>query len=262
MAPFAPFFAEVLYRNLRNDNEKLPESVHLALYPKAGPAPIDFSDDLLQTQMDLARRIVNLGRSLRNEAAIKVRQPLANLLVVSKNEKRTNLIKSMDKLIIEELNVKNIKFVSDESELVSKKAEPNFKTLGPKVGKKMQKVAEKIRQLSEKDIDELEEKEYITLSIDGQSFSIHLDDVTISTENRSGLVAESDSDLTVALQVTDRIHIYAETVSEKLRRAIEAETNYIQSETLGEALQIGKVKGDFIKDWTIGDDVVRIGITK
>ncbi|MBD3383669.1 isoleucine--tRNA ligase [candidate division KSB1 bacterium] len=292
MAPFAPFFAEVLYRNLRKGNEKLPESVHLALYPKTGPAPIDFFDDLLQTQMDLARRIVNLGRSLRNEAAIKVRQPLANLLIVSKNEKRTNLIKSMDKLVMEELNVKNIKFVSEESELVSKNAQPNFKTLGPKVGEKMQKVAEKIRQLSEKDIDELEEKEYIAISIDDQSFSIHLDDVTISPENRSGLVAESESDLTVALetdiseellfegfarefvnrvqnmrkeaglQVTDRIHIYAETASEKLRRAIEAKQNYIQSETLGEALQIGKVKGDFIKDWTIGDDVVRIGITK
>lgn len=292
MAPFAPFFAETLYRNLRNEELELPQSVHLAMYPRQGQVPLDYSDKPLQDQMNMARRIVNLGRSLRNEAAIKVRQPLQSLVVVSKHEKRTNLIESMSRLVREELNVKEIKFVADKGELLTKTAKPNFKTLGPKAGKNMQQVAEKIRNFSEKDIDELVEKDYITLSMDGDSIQITADDINIITENRPGLVAGSDSDLTVALEtdiseallfeglarevvnrvqnmrkeagfeVTDRIQVTANPGSEQLCRAIESEKNYIQSETLSKAFQIGKVSGDFIKDWKIGNEVVKIGITK
>lgn len=291
LAPFVPFISDELYRNLTVGRTDQPESVHLCLYPQAGQKPVEYSDELLETRMDLVRRIVFLGRSLRNEAGIKVRQPLANIVIVAQSDRRKQLVHGMENLITEELNVKGIKFVSDEKQLLRKKAEPIFKNIGPKFGKSVNQAAEIIRSFTEEEIDHLLENGGRLLVIDGHEAKIVPEDLNILHENRPGLVTETDGDLTVALEteitedllheglarefvnrvqnmrkeagfdVTDRIVIYTQ-ASPLLTKAIEKMADYIKNETLCEALEPGKVAGDFVKDWKIGDEIASIGISK
>ncbi len=291
MAPFAPFIAEELYRNLTNRNNGVPESVHLSRYPVVGETPVDYTDELLETRMDLVRRIVFLGRSLRNEAGIKVRQPLASIVIVAPTDKRKQLIQGMENLILDELNVKAIRFVEDEKELLIRKAEPIFKNLGPKFGKTVNKAAEAIRAFGEAEIDHLLRNSGKMLVIDGHEAKITVDDINLLTENRPGLVVGTEGDLTVAieteiteallyeglarefvnrvqnmrkdhgLEVTDRIAIFAQ-ASPRMSSAIDKLATYIKNETLCESLTLGKVEGDYQKNWKIGDEIVAVGIVK
>ena len=291
MAPIAPFISEEIYRNLIDGIDGQADSVHLCSYPKVGETPVDYTDDLLETRMDLVRRVVFLGRSLRNEAAIKVRQPLANIIILAQNDRRKDLIEDMKNLITEELNVKNIKYVSDESQLMCRKAEPIFKNLGPKFGKSVNQAAEAIRNFSEDEIDHILRNSGRLLAIDGHEAKIITEDFNIISENRAGLVAGQDNDLTVALEtnltedlvfeglarefvnrvqnmrkdagfeVTDRISITAQ-ASPKLTIAIEKLSDYIKNETLCQDFIIGKLNGSFKKDWKIGEEIVTIGIAK
>lgn len=291
MAPFAPFISEKIYGNLAADDNSNPESVHLSLYPKVGEAPVDYQDELLETRMDLVRRIVFIGRSLRNEAKIKVRQPLSNIVVVAKSDKRKHLIQGVEHLITEELNVKGIKFVSDEASLIVRRAEPLFKSLGPKFGKAVNKAAEAIRAFSDQDIQRLLDNGHERLVVDGQESRISPDDIKIVTENKPGLVVDTEGDLTVALetdisdellyeglarefvnrvqnmrkeagfQVTDRIEIWVQ-ASPIFYAAIEKMLAYIRNETLARAVKLGELDGSFKKDWKIGNEIASIGITK
>jgi isoleucyl-tRNA synthetase len=291
MAPFAPFLSEEIYRNLTDRNNAGAESVHLSQYPTAGKAPVDFSDEILETRMDLVRRVVFLGRSLRNEAGVKVRQPLAHLFIVAPGDRRKQLIQGMENLIVEELNVKSIQFIADEKELLSRKAEPIFKNLGPKFGKTVNKAAEAIRAFGEKEIEHLLRNSGKLLVIDGHEAKITIEDINLVAENRPGVVVDSEGDLTVGLdtkiseellfeglarefvnrvqnmrkdhglEVTDRIKIWAQ-ASPKLGNAIEQLSDYIKNETLSESITLGKVDGSYKKDWKIGDEIVAIGIEK
>jgi isoleucyl-tRNA synthetase len=291
MAPFAPFIAEELYKNLTAENKEKLESVHLDTFPKTGDFMLDYKDEHLEVQMDLVRRIVLVGRSLRNEAKLKVRQPLKSILVVAKNEKRKELLTGMETLVMEELNVKGLKFVADESELLRRKAEPIYKNLGPKFGKNVNQAAEAIRSFSEKELDRLIETGSERLVVDGHEAKIVPDDINIVTENRDGLVAGSDGDVTVALltqiteellheglarelvnrvqnmrkdagfEVTDRINIWLQT-SHEFEKAMEKQTNYICNETLAQVINKEKLCGEFQKEWKIGIENISIGISK
>ncbi len=286
MAPFAPFLSERIYRYLTDQI-----SVHLDRYPEAGEAPADYVDARLQTRMDLVRRIVFLGRSLRNEASIKVRQPLTALVVVAKSDKRKKLLEGMEALVKEELNVKDIRFVADERELLIRKTEPVFKHLGPKFGKSINQAADAIRSFSEEDIDALLTDGERRIAIEGHDIPIIAEDVQVVTDNKPGLVADTEGDLTVALEteitadllneglarefvnrvqnmrkdanlkVTDRIALYVQ-ASPHLSQAIEDQREYIQNETLCDTIHQGKIGGDVQKDWKIGDEIATIGISK
>lgn len=291
MAPMAPFMAEEIYRNLRDGDAAQPESVHLATYPQAGEAPMDFTDEQLEARMDLVRRIVFLGRSLRNEAGTKVRQPLAAITILSRDEKHRQWITGMSGLVLEELNVKALHFVEAQSELVVRHAEPLFKNLGPKFGKHVNRAAEAIRAFSEADIDGLMKAGSKQMVIEGHEAHITAADITIQTENKPGLVVASEGDLTVALettltealrceglarelvnrlqnmrkeadfQVTDRIDIWLQ-ASEPLQQAIASQADYIRNETLCETLHLGEMGGEVQKEFTIEDQHLRAGIAK
>ena len=291
MAPFAPFFAEELYRNLTAESDDFPKSVHLDSYPNTSEVLLGYRDELLETRMDLVRRIVFIGRSLRNETKIKVRQPLANIVIVAKNHKRKELLKGMENLIQEELNVKGIRFVEDELELVERRAEPIYKTLGPKFGKNVGQAAEAIRSFSDKEISHLLEKGSERLAVEGHEGKIFPEDIKILTENKQGLVVDADGDLTVALEtelteellhegfarelvnriqnmrkdagyeVTDRIEIWANG-SPQLSVAVVNLEAYICNETLAHKIHIDQLQGSFQKDWKIGDENISIGISK
>ncbi len=291
MAPFAPFVSEALFRDLTAGGEDVINSVHLQRFPQAGEAPLEYRDEMLETRMDLVRRVVFIGRSLRNDASIKVRQPLQTLFVVAKNEKRRNLIAGMETLIGEELNVKNIEFVEQEGALLRRKAEPVFRNLGPKFGKNVNAAANAIRELDEAQIDELLQTGTLNLEWDGSTATLAKDDVQIDTENREGVVTGAEGDLTVALetiitqdllyeglarefvnrtqnmrkdadlQVTDRISVWVE-ATDDMTKAIEQMKKYICNETLCEDLRLGQKGGDVQKSFTIGEQEVHIGLSK
>ncbi len=291
MAPIAPFLSEDIYCNLTKGQNDLPDSVHLCDYPASGSAPLEYLDELLEERMHLVRRIVESGRSVRNDTGLRVRQPLSAIVIAAPNERRKQLLKGMEHLVTEELNVKQIKFVSDEQELLSKKAEPVFKSLGPKFGKQANNVAQRIRQLDEAEVNRIINNGQSEISINGQTFTVTSDDIQVLTENKAGLAATSDSDLTIALEteisnellheglarefvnrvqkmrkeagfeVMDRINIYATTASE-MKTAIKRMENYIKKETLALSIHTDEVKGNFTKSWTIDGQTVDIGVAK
>ncbi len=291
MAPMAPFISEAIYKNLTDGCDGFSDSVHLRDYPKVGNAPLDYEDALLQERMDLVRRIVEQGRSIRNDAALRVRQPLSEIVIVAHNERRPELVKGMEHLITEELNVKAVKFVGDEGELLTKKADPVFKQLGPKFGKLVNQAAEAIRSFGEHEIKSILNNGGERLVVDGHEAIIEPDDITIKTENKAGLAASTEGDLTVALvteiteellneglarefvnrvqnmrkdagfEVTDRIYISVD-ASEQMDKAIKSQTDYIKNETLCVELTFGQSNGDSKKDFNIDEHTIAVGISK
>lgn len=291
MAPMAPFISEEIFQNLTANQQGHVDSVHLSSYPKVNEIPVDFYDESLETKMDLVRRIVFLGRSLRNEASIKVRQPLTSITILAHDEKHRQLIEGMAHLILEELNVKEIKYASSQQELVTQKAEPIFKSLGPKFGKNVTKAAETIRAFNDSDIAVLLEHKSKILVIEAHEVRITPEDIHIINENKEGMVVASENDLTVALDitlsealryegiarefvnrvqnmrkeagfdVTDRIQIFLQ-ASDKMRAAIDKQSDYIKNETLCESLNIAEKGGDFLKEWEIDEEAIWVGIAK
>ena len=292
IAPLAPFLSEAIYGNLNQDSSA-PESVHLCLYPRVDEAPLEYQDDLLEERMHLVRRIVELGRSIRNDVGVRVRQPLSTLYVVAENERRQLLLQGMEHLVLEELNVKNITFVDDESKLMTLKAEPVFKHLGPKFGKLVNQAAEAIRSFGENEIHNIQTQGGERLVIDGHESTIVAEDINIETENKAGVAANSEGDLTVALatdisdellneglarefvnrvqnmrkeagfEVTDRIRIYLDPkTDERIRKAVETMQQYINNETLCVEINTATENGTFHKEWNIDDLSVSVGISK
>ncbi|MDZ7346406.1 MAG: isoleucine--tRNA ligase [candidate division KSB1 bacterium] len=290
MAPFAPFLAEAIYRGLTTGRFDVPSSVHLCDYPQAGIQPLDFNDELLEERMTLVRRIVELGRSIRNDVGIRVRQPLSEIVIVARNERRPQLLKGMENLILEELNVKSIRYIGDERELYSRKVEPVFKKLGPKFGKLVNQAAEAIRAFSEEEIDHILNGGE-RLSIDGHEVLITTEDVTVKTESKPGLAAASEGDLTVGLkteittellheglarefvnriqnlrkeadlEVTDRIRLSV-AASGVMAEALKAMRSYVQNETLTVEMSFGQAVGDHCREWEIDGYKVAAGITR
>ena len=287
MAPIAPFISEAVYQNLTHE----PNSVHLCEYPQPGHGFLDYSDETLEERMNLVRRIVEAGRSVRNDTGIRVRQPLNAIVVVAPDSHRRELLAGMEPLITEELNVKRIRYVESEQEVLSRSAKPNFKALGPKFGKNVKKVAAFIEEMGEEEVNAVISKGREQVSLDGHEIYIEPDDIQVEVESRQGLAAHADNDLTVALEieltpellyeglarefinrvqkmrkeagfdVMDRIKIYAEP-SKDMEKAIEKKKNYIQQETLCDGIVLHKVKGDLEKSWTIDDHYVTIGVEK
>ncbi|RXK49661.1 isoleucine--tRNA ligase [Aquirufa rosea] len=187
MSPIAPFYGDWLYKNLSNK-----ESVHLTDFVDVNPTWINPD---LEASMDLAQRICSLVHSIRKVHKLKVRQPLAQVLVPVLQEQVRDQIRRVEDLIKSEVNVKQVNYLDDASGVLSKKVKPNFKALGPKFGKDMKVVAEAISSMTAENLQELEAKGVISL----EQFSIALGDVEILTEDMPGYLTASESGLTIAL---------------------------------------------------------------
>ncbi|MFM6949347.1 MAG: isoleucine--tRNA ligase [Aquirufa sp.] len=188
MSPIAPFYGEWLYKNLSNK-----ESVHLTDFVKVNEA---LKDTDLEQSMELAQRICSLVHSLRKIHKLKVRQPLAQVLVPVLQESVREQIRRVEDLIKSEVNVKEVNYLNDASGVLSKKVKPNFKALGPKFGKDMKQVADLISSMSEDELSEIESKNAIVL---GGNFAIDLTDIEILTEDMPGYLTASEGSLTIAL---------------------------------------------------------------
>jgi isoleucyl-tRNA synthetase len=286
-SPFAPFISEEIYSDLNsNTNKEKFESVHLANFPK----PM-YNNKELENKMDIAQRVVYLTRTMRAKNNLKVRQPLRKIMVVVENSRRQAL-EEMKDVILEEVNIKELVALKDDSDIVNKAAKPNFKSIGPKFGKNANKVAGKIKELNSDQISGLEQGEEVKTDINGEIISIKREDVEIISTEIKGWLVESEEGVTVAMdteldnslieeglarefvnrvqnmrkdsgfEVTDKIKINF-VGSDKFFNAINAFKDYVSNETLAKDLsRKDSVNGESSQDWEIGEYSCSIQITK
>ena len=289
MAPFAPFLAEEIFRNLATvTGRESVASVHLALLPEADPAIIDAA---LEERMERAERIVMLVRAMRMKANLKVRQPLRQIILPVPEGPERDDIRATQEIILDEINVKEITYVSDESGIVRKKAKPNFKSLGPKFGKSAQRVAERIKEMTAPEIAALEQNGGVVLIAGDQEWTVATADVEIIREDIQGWVVESEGGLTVALDtrlddaliaegcarefinrvqnmrkaagfdVTDHIVITYDAPA-PLRARLESQSAAIMRETLAEALTANRGDGEFSAVQDINGEEAHVAIAR
>lgn len=200
MAPIAPFYSDQLYRDLEAaTSDETPKSVHLAKYPVADESKINKQ---LETQMQLAQDVTSMVLSLRRKENIKVRQPLSSIMIPVVSDAQKHDIEAMSSLILNEVNVKDIKLVNNEAGVLVKRVKPNFKLLGPKFGKIMKQVAAVVATMSQSDIISFEKNGNFTFNINGENVTIDTADVEIISEDIPGWTVANFGNLTVALDIT------------------------------------------------------------
>ena len=199
MAPIAPFYADRLFLDLNAvTGRDQSESVHLAAYPVFDEQLID---EDLNTRMQLAQQISSMVLSLRKKVNIKVRQPLAAIIIPEADPARKAAIEAVRDLILSEVNVKELRFVDNAAGVLIKRIKPDFKKLGPKCGKQMKSVAEMLKNLEQDTIFAFEKTGCLDLSVDGQSIRVEASDVEFLSEDIPGWLVANDGRLTVALEV-------------------------------------------------------------
>ncbi len=198
MAPIAPFFADWLYGNLTK-GQNAAESVHLTYLAEADTTLIDKA---LEERMELAQRISSLTHSLRKKSVLKVRQPLQRILVPVLNEFTKEQVGKVEDLICAEVNVKHVEFLDDTSGVLVKSVKPNFKRLGQVYGPRLKAVGARIQTLSSDELSQLEKQGELAVEVDGETLTLHLDEVEIRTQDLPGWLVATDGPLTVALDVT------------------------------------------------------------
>lgn len=197
-SPIAPFFTDNLYRDLNSITGKEEfESVHLSNFPKSDKKLIDSG---LEERMQLAQQICSMVLSLRKRSNLKVRQPLQKIMIPILNASFKKQIEAVKNLILSEVNVKEIEFIT-ETKVLSKKVKPNFKTLGPKYSKLMKPIAEFITGFNQDDINKIELEGKVNTILANQEVEILISDVEIFTEDIPGWVVANEGIVTVALDV-------------------------------------------------------------
>ena len=192
IAPFAPFYADQLYRDLGGQKD----SVHLDFFPVADEALIDTN---LEARMEMAQKITSMVLALRRKVNIKVRQPLQCIMIPATDEQKKH-IEAVKQLIMSEVNVKELKFVDGQG-ILMKKVKCNFRTMGKKFGKLMKGVAAAMDALSQEQIAELEQQGTIGIQVEGQDLVVEAVDVDIISEDIPGWLVANEGALTVALEV-------------------------------------------------------------
>ncbi len=285
-SPFAPFISDELYRNLNNvTGLENYESVHLSNFPQAG-----YIDEELEQKMEIAQKVVYLTRSMRAKANLKVRQPLRKIMVAVNPELRKS-IEEMRDVILEEVNIKELEILEDDSGIVNKSAKPNFKVIGPKYGKLVKPLAEAIRNMTKEQIAELEQNGKVTLAVENQEIEVTTEEVEIQSTEIEGWMVETEGSVTVAidkelddeliaegyarefvnrvqnlrkdfgLDVIDRINVYYNS-DKKFVEYLSNFSDYIKSEILANELNIGKTDDGYTKEWEIGNFKVSVTIIK
>ena len=194
-APFIPFITEEIYRTLRT--KSMPESVHLCDYPEAETWR---RDPYLEKQMDATMKAVSLGRFLRTQRNLKVRQPLKRAILVSGDAEIRKMLEETEEIIAEELNVKNIAVRADEEELVTLSAKANFKTLGKQLGPQMKEAAALIQALPSSQIASVLRGEKVSITLkSGTVVELGKDDLNILREEKEGMPVATEEGVTIAL---------------------------------------------------------------
>lgn len=289
-SPIAPFFSEQLFRDLNQISKKIDiESVHLTNFPEVNTS---FIDQALEERMEMSQQISSMVLSLRKKANIRVRQPLAKIMIPVISDEMKNQLEKVEKLIMSEVNIKEIDYLSGNNNVLVKKIKPNFKTLGPRYGKLMKQIATAFSEMSQEQIKTYEQTNEMKIQIDGQNVDLTLADAEISTEDIPGWTVTTQDNLTVALdmtiteslanegiareivnrvqnlrkdsgfEVTDRITLKIEK-NEQINVAIETFSDYICSETLATINLVEKLSEDEATEHELTESVsVRLSVKK
>lgn len=290
MSPIAPFMGEWIYQRLNEVTGLDEESVHLSYYPTVEETAI-FKQ--LEHKMDMARLISSIVLRVRNQIDVNVRQPLGRIILPIKDEAERQAILSVKDIILEEVNVKEIHFVDDDSGIVHKSAKPNYPLLGKRLGPKMKAVAGKVNQLDTTAISAFEEEGFLDILLDdGETVRLAGEELDIIRTGLEGWQVETERGLSVAVDtelsrelviegltrefvnrvqnmrkeadfdVVDRISIGFEG-DETLKEAVVSMSEYIKEETLAEEIQLVQLEiSDFVKTWEIGDSKCTISVRR
>ncbi|KRP28336.1 MAG: isoleucine--tRNA ligase, partial [Cryomorphaceae bacterium BACL22 MAG-120619-bin32] len=218
-APIAPFFMDKLYQDLNSLTQKeTSESIHLANFPIFNESYVDKN---LERKMEMAQKISSLVLSLRAKEKIKVRQPLQKIMIPVDNLQQKEAILAVENLIKYEVNIKEIELLEDASDLLIKQIKPNFKTLGPKFGKDMALIANKVQNFSKEDINKIEKEGTISIEINGKNINLGLQDVEISSKDIAGWLVANEGSYTVALDINITEDLRKEGIARELVNRIQ-----------------------------------------
>ena len=288
-APFAPFFADRLFRDLNAvSGRHTDESVHLSTFPAADESLVDPE---LEETMDLAQRLSSMVLALRRKVNIKVRQPLQKILIPVLDPATARRIRAVKELVMGEVNVKEIELIEKTAGLITKRIKPNFKTLGPKYGKWMKQISALTAAFTQEQIAEIESSQEYVLDLGGERITVTPADFEITSEDMPGWLVASEGRLTVALDITLTDELRAEgvarelinriqnirkdsgfEVTDKIRIQVEdkpatlpatAYAGYIAAQTQAEeVLFTAEPAGAVVVDSDIDGEPVRIAVTK
>jgi len=199
-APIAPFYMDRLFMDLNDTTGRhKDESVHLALFPTYDESLIDKA---LEERMDIAQKISSMILGLRRKVSIKVRQPLARIMVPVPDKHFKAKFEAVKDLILAEVNVKEVEYIDDTASILVKKIKPNFKILGPRYGKLMKDISNAISVFTPQEIVAFENNGNHPVTINGQEIVLTTEDVEIISEDIPGWQVANDGKLTVALDIT------------------------------------------------------------
>ncbi len=278
-APIAPFYMEQLFGDLNAVTHRFPGSVHLTKFPEADEKLIDKE---LEERMQLAQQVSSMVLGLRRKVQLRVRQPLSKLIVPILNEGMAHRLNAVKNIILSEVNVKEIEYITDTTGVLVKKIKPNFKTLGPKYGKYMKQISARIGAMEQSDIFEFEKNGKYDLKIEDETLTLGLEDVEILSEDIPGWLVANEGRLTVALDinltkeleeegiarelinriqnlrkesnfdVTDKIRLFIGRHKE-INEAVEHFSAYIASQVLAEHIELTDEKSPEAKDIEIDE---------
>lgn len=219
MAPISPFYADKLFCDLIvvTEHEKVA-SVHLSDFPTYDASVVDKN---LEERMQIAQDISSAVLALRRKTNIKVRQPLTQIMIPVLNDQQGKDLDAVRELILNEVNVKELKHVDNAAGILVKKVKPDFKKLGPRYGKIMKQLAAEVQGMSQEAIATFEKEEKYTFDIDGQAATIELADVEIISEDIPGWLVANAGKLTVALDVTITDDLRKEGIARELVNRIQ-----------------------------------------
>jgi isoleucyl-tRNA synthetase len=270
LAPVAPFFSDWLYRNLTEPVKETAapsplrhDSVHLTDLTATQPNLVDIA---LEKRMDYAQRICSLALSVRKREKLRVRLPLQKLLLPVLDEAFIAEVDGVKDLILSEINVKHIEYITDASGMLKKAAKANFKTLGAKLGKDMKDAAAALAELTNEQISALEKTGSMPLNINGNVYNITPDDLILTTEDLPGWKTANEGELTVALDVSLTPELVAEGAARDLVNRIQnlrKERNFNVTDRIIVSLEkheavLGAVSlfHDYIKNEVLATDLI------
>lgn len=287
-APIAPFYMEQLFTDLNKVSRHYKSSVHLAQFLTANESLINTQ---LEERMQLAQQISSMVLGLRRKVQIRVRQPLSKLMIPLLNEDMKHQLEAVKHIILSEVNVKAIEYITDTSGVLIKKIKPNFKTLGPKYGKYMKQISAAIAGMNQNDIFQFEKKGEFQLQFDDETLTLGLEDVEILSEDIPGWLVANEGKVTVALDinitkelkeegiarefinriqnlrkesnfdVTDKIRLYIGKHAQ-INEAVENFSTYIASQVLAESVNLTDTIDTNAKEVEIDDMTTYIKIEK
>ena len=278
-APIAPFYMEKLFGDLNKVSGRYSGSVHLTTFPKADEALIDSA---LEERMELAQQISSMVLGLRRKVQLRVRQPLSKLIIPILNEGMISQLDAVKNIILSEVNVKEIEYITDTTGVLVKRIKPNFKTLGPKYGKYMKQISALVAEMGQSEIFEFEKNGRYELHIGDEAVELGLEDVEILSEDIPGWLVANEGRLTVALDINVTKELKEEGIArelinriqnlrkesnfdvtdkitlvigrhEEINEAVEHFSAYIASQVLADSVELTKTRDDKARDVEIDE---------